>query len=267
MSVVKAKIIQGVIKAKVSPPSICSPSQIQINGANFAEVASGSTLNIPVVNQDDEPIGVIDGDKVVVSDPVLPIAYNYPLTGQTSIQATSGGVEGDDAWAEQNIIAPRRIDGKAPILVDFFTLHASTPNKWGNTNRFTDQLGGQAYENNIFQDHDIGVEIYRVVQNASNWGGAIVSSLGTDYAGGTNNTEGFTDWFLPSLSIILRLSRYQQSLVLNYTPINVSVPLWSSSFLGAAAGAFKFRLDESGQALATLNTQEIGFIFCRLIDQ
>jgi hypothetical protein len=135
-------------------------------------------------------------------------------TGQTTSYRT-----GDDG------------DIEAGRAVDFFTLASNNP--FGNTNRFTDELGGSTYTNNIVIDwstyNGTNVLGYRRTLNATNlnWNDAIdqalLVSIGTFTSG----------WRLHNIRELTNLFNYQSvnGRVLSYAPFNINsqVNMWTST--------------------------------------
>lgn len=129
----------------------------------------------------------------------LPISYKYFMpNGYTTIVKV-----GDFAWQEANIwIAAReaqQIVSQQPILDDFFTLNAATPNVFGNTSRFTDKLGNALPNTNPTETY--------VVDNYTGLGWFAydlstysVSQYFDDiYAvASVSNAAGYNDWLVPS---------------------------------------------------------------------
>ncbi len=114
--------------------------------------------------------------------------------------------------------------------VDFFTLGVNNP--FGNTNRFTDELGGQTYTNDIVIDWSTydGSNVlgyYRIISPDSNWDNAIdnaqTTSIGTYTSG----------WYLPNIyqlqNIVCLLPGLTRST--NYSPFNITYTgyFWSST--------------------------------------
>ncbi len=145
-----------------------------------------------------------------------PIGATLMQTGQTTIFRT-----GDDA--------DRRAEGRD---VDFFTLPSNNP--FGNTNRFTDELGGQTYTNNIVIDWSTynGATVlgYRRTDNGGNinWNdsidGALSVSIGTFTSG----------WRLPNVIEMFSLLRFSTVAPLNYAPFNLTIAYayWTSTSNG-----------------------------------
>jgi hypothetical protein len=144
-----------------------------------------------------------------------PVGATLMKTGQTTSYRT-----GDDGDLEA---------GRATS----FTVLASN-NPFGNTNRFTDELGGTTYTNNIVidwstYDGNTVLGISRVaIATGNTWNQAIDNSL--SYSVGT-----FTSgWRLPNMREIFNLMNFanDQDNILNYSPLNLSSSgrvYWSST--------------------------------------
>jgi len=125
---------------------------------------------------------------------------------------------------------------QAGRATDFFTL--ATNNPFGNTNRFTDELGGSTYTNNIVIDwstyDNIGGTVlgyYRTLLTTDVWANQIDAglalSIGTFTSGWrlTNHNE-FTNIY--AMTDNVTSGRFDG---LNYTPfsINVGSYIWTST--------------------------------------
>lgn len=147
-----------------------------------------------------------------VSTPSLPpVGATLTKTGQTTSYRTS-----DDG------------DIEAGRAVSFTVLDSNNP--FGNTNRFTDELGGQTYTKNIVIDWSTynGTNVlgyYRVVNGADIvWNTAIDSAAALSVVGFT------TGWRLPNKREIENICNYQQALLLNYAPFNLGgFTIWTST--------------------------------------
>jgi hypothetical protein len=147
------------------------------------------------------------------SDP--PVGATLIKTGQTTSYRT-----GDDGDLEA---------GRATS----FTVLASN-NPFGNTNRFTDELGTQTYANNIVIDWSTynGTDVLGIsrlsIATGNTWDQAVDNSL--SYSIGT-----FTSgWRLANIKEILSLMNFanDQNNILNYSPFNLSSVgrvYWSSN--------------------------------------
>jgi hypothetical protein len=115
---------------------------------------------------------------------------------------------------------------------DFFTLISNNP--FGNTNRFTDTLGGTAYANNWVIDWStatnttvLGYYMTSTGLPNVNWNTAIDSAQGT--------FGGFSGCRLPNKRELENICNYQLTQLLNYAPFNYSgITWWCSTTYGAA---------------------------------
>ena len=108
--------------------------------------------------------------------------------------------------------------------VDFFTLESN--NAFGNTNRFTDELGGQAYFNDIvldwstFENGEV-LGYYRVLETG------IPNDIfnAQPYIRG-----GFSDWFVSNINELNNIQYWQSAAQrLDYTPFNINSKFLFSS--------------------------------------
>jgi hypothetical protein len=126
-------------------------------------------------------------------------------------------------------------DIEAGRAVSFTVLSVNNP--FGNSNRFTDTLGGQTYTNNIVIDwstfNGSTVLGYRRTLNGTNvtWDnaidGALIVSIGTFTSG----------WRLPNIKELQNIQNIglASSDLFNYSPFNIStisLSLWCSNTLG-----------------------------------
>jgi len=150
-------------------------------------------------------------------------------TGQTTSYAT-----GDDGDLER---------GRGS---DFTTLDFNNP--FGNTNRFTDTLGGQTYANDIVIDWattnyiaETVIGWYRVVQGGAgvNWATAM---SGQPYTIGS-----YSDWYLPNAGELHTLVNYESGL--NYTPFSITDDSWTST-TSPSDNTYAMRYSDSVQFVA-----------------
>jgi hypothetical protein len=141
-----------------------------------------------------------------------PVGATLMKTGQTTSYRT-----GDDGDLEA---------GRATS----FTVLASN-NPFGNTNRFTDELGGQTYTNNIVIDWSTYngstvLGINRTQRGPDTWENAIDNSL-------LLTTGGFSNWRLININELFYLARKESNTSpFNYVPLNVfssSRTFWTSN--------------------------------------
>lgn len=110
-----------------------------------------------------------------------------------------------------------------------FTVLAEN-NPFGNTNRFTDELGGQTYTNRIRIDWNTydGSTVLGYYQLASpllqTWAQAI------DWAYLLTVSTFTSGWRLPNINEVMNLMNWSLSANLNYTPFSLaSISHWSST--------------------------------------
>lgn len=109
-------------------------------------------------------------------------------------------------------------------LVDFFTLAEN--NIFGNTNRFTDTLGGQTYADGIRLDHSTYNGTSRLAWYTGNYttNGATLANACLNSHGATHG--GFATWFVPNkkqMESILYHGGASGVKCLNYAPFNINL--------------------------------------------
>jgi len=149
-----------------------------------------------------------------------PVGATLQQTGQTTVFTT-----GDDA--------DTRNEGRA---TDFFTL--STNNPFGNTNRFTDELGGGTYTNDIVIDWSTYDTVagtvlgyYRIPLTAATWSTQVANcaavSIGSYTSGWrmVNNNEFSNIYLMSDTNFAGRFD------ALDYAPFNIFLAnyLWTST--------------------------------------
>jgi hypothetical protein len=171
--------------------------------------ASGSTLTLP-------DITVTDSDGSTSSVPAVknvtcklsPVGAKLLKTGQTTSYRT-----GDDGDIEV---------GRA---TSFTVLPSNNP--FGNTNRFTDELGTQTYTNNIVIDWSTYdgsvVNGYHRVITAVTWNDAIDQSLALSVGTFTSG------WRLINRNELLSLHNIELIQGLDYAPFNLPFVIWTST--------------------------------------
>lgn len=116
----------------------CDDATLNVNSTQEGTFASGSTIDINITDGTD-PVTpdavIVTGNTVEIQVPAAstPVGATLMKTGQTTSYRT-----GDDG------------DIEAGRATNFTTLAVNNP--FGNTNRFTDELGGQTYTNKILID-------------------------------------------------------------------------------------------------------------------
>jgi hypothetical protein len=213
-----------------SPP--CPDTDIEVNGVAEGSVVAGSTVDIQL----SDSLGVVTptsvtqvGNDFQIVLPDAPPAVTRSTatlmkTGQTTSYRT-----GDDG------------DLEAGRDTDFFTLDAAPLHNDGSatinttTARFTDELGGSTYTNNIVLDWSTwnGSTLlgwYRLPATAGTqtWNNAIDNALATSIGSFT------TGWRLPNNVELISLCDESTTGLLNYVPFSITSPsgaasLWTST--------------------------------------
>jgi len=164
-------------------------------------------------------------------------------TGQTISYRT-----GDDGDIEQG------------SLLSFVVLPAQNP--YGNSNRFTDTLGGQTYSDGIIVDWSRRLMWYNPAASG-NWNTAID-------AASAETQGGFTDWHIPNVQQIQSICNYGNSGgVINYTPFNISGGTYWTSTTSPDTTTNAFRLTNTGATSIGNITQNgktgvVNYLYCRI---
>lgn len=228
---------------------------VAVNGNAYDTVVSGGALEIPVVNTVADPVGTIIVGGVLVGNTQIEVNSvnegSIPSEQTLDIQLTDG----------TNPVVPDDINLTGDTLI--LTLPASAPaistatlmktgqttsyrtgddgdleagrgasflvlgenNPFGNTNRFTDELGGQTYTNNIVIDWStyngstvLGWDRRRNGGGANvdvQWNAAIDAAL-------THSVGGFSSgWRLPNRKEADSLTDNSISSWATYSPMNI----------------------------------------------
>jgi hypothetical protein len=181
--------------------------------------------------------------------PEAPVGATLIKTGQTTSYRT-----GDDG------------DLEAGRATSFTTLASNNP--FGNTNRFTSELGTQTYTNNIVIDWStydgntvLGVSRLAIA-TGNTWNTAIDNSL--SYSIGT-----FTSgWRLANIKEIMNLMNFanDQNNLLNYSPLNLSSSgrvYWSST-TNLAVTTQAYTLSNIGSISVQTKTTSTSYTYIRV---
>lgn len=164
-------------------------------------------------------------------------------TGQTISYRT-----GDDGDIEQG------------SLQSFVVLAAQNP--YGNSNRFTDTIGGQTYADGIIVDWSRRLMWYNPSASGS-WNAAIDAAE-------ASTQGGFADWHIPNIQQLQSICNYGNSGgVINYTPFNISGGTYWTSTTSSNTTTNAFRLSNSGTTSIGNITQNgktgvVNYIYCRI---
>jgi hypothetical protein len=192
-------------------------SNINVNSSLEGTVVSIKTIDINLTDGASTvtPTSVsVSGNVVDIEVPAAsaPVGATLMKTGQTTSYRT-----GDDG------------DLEAGRATDFYTLASNNP--FGNTDRFTDELGGTTYTNDIVIDwstYDGSTVLgWRRTNNGVNinWNdsidNALLTSIGTFTSG----------WRLPNINELTSIINWEAQKPLNYSPFNEdgSLFFWTST--------------------------------------
>jgi len=211
-----------------------------LNGAAITNNKAETSKAITIRYANNDPVVVTpitDTETVFIGEVPNPLNTSNPFkTGQTTSYAAN-----DDGALERG-------NG-----VSFTAL--SHNNYFGNTNRFTDDLGGQTYTSGWVIDWATWNQVtgdfimwYKTAQTGATWANAI--------AGQPYNVGGFADCYLPNATEIGQLYNFELASALNYAPFNYTVAgtasnLWTTTTVPSAtttAIAFQGLVVEAARA-------------------
>jgi hypothetical protein len=249
----------GSVLVEVPDPIVCEDVDLYVGEANVGSFPSGSDIFVKVIQ---DGLEVIPQDVTVVDDevsiiledstpcPPVPIGATLMKTGQTISYAS-----GDDG------------DIEAGREVSFTTLNVNNP--FGNTNRFTDILGGQTYTLPIVIDwstyNGFTVLGYRRTLSLSytNWATANTSAQAVSIGAYT------TGWRLPNRKEMENIMNMGVTgTIFNYAPFSITADrnVWTGTTNPiVTANAFLLASTGNGGISSVGKTIVAGdFIPCRI---
>jgi len=276
--------ISTIINVSDGSYNILNSSGATVQSGSVVSAASNNITipNTPVIllNSSGTTVGngnvaSITGGSITIDNATfysaLPIEYQYPrVTGQTTSYRT-----GDDAnqfstfWS--GYFSSLKV-GRRPQLSNFTTLISN--NVFGNTNRFTDSVGGSTYGagngsiTDYVIDHFTGLGWYRNIFSTAVWNTAIDGAI-------ASTQGGFTDWRIPNKTQLMSLLDYSNARPLNYAPFSlgggpaVAIVLWSSTTVEASTTfAFNWIINNStvsaiGRSGTTDKTSTQSYLYFR----
>jgi hypothetical protein len=200
---------------------------LEVNGTPEGTFAAGSTIEVnitdgvnPVTPNDVTVVGDVVTIEVPAATPA-PVGATLMKTGQTTVYRT-----GDDS--------SKSAEGRD---VSFFVLDSNNP--FGNTDRFTDTLGGSTYADDVVIDWSTynGATVtgwYKedfVTITLVTWNTAIDDAL-------TLTVSTFVGWKIPNIRELQNIMNYSAGNVFNYAPFNNTslTVVWSSTTQPDATG-------------------------------
>ena len=245
----RISICEAPVDDVTPEPVVCDPATVQNSDASYtASVASGGTLSLPDI--DINVNGSDEGDIPSVTDVNVTLANNNGTVTPDAINVTGSTVAITLPDSAPNPVGATLMktgqttsyatnddgDLQAGRATDFFTL--STNNPFGNTNRFTDELGGQTYSNDIVIDWSTYNTVagtvlgyYRTLLSSAAWSTQVANcaavSIGSYTTGWrlTNHNE-FSNIYAMTDNVFA--GRFDG---LNYAPFSISIGnyLWTST--------------------------------------
>ena len=185
-------------------------------------------------------------DIVLPPSATIPVGATLMKTGQTTSYRT-----GDDGDLET---------GRA---TSFLVLASNNP--FGNTNRFTDELGGQTYTNNILIDWStyngstvLGLS-RAAIATGKTWNNSIDECLAFSIGAFTSG------WRLPNMKEIFNFVNYANApeSFLNYSPLNISSSgrvYWSSN-TNTSSSTSAYFFSNVGNTGQTTKTTSVAFTY------
>jgi hypothetical protein len=181
---------------------------ITLNGGAFLTKPSVKDQDIELVDTSDTPItpDSVVGNKIVVNTSAGCVTLGaMPLqSGQTTSYATN-----DDG------------DLQRGRLVDFNTLPYN--NGFGTTDRFTDELGGQTFTNNIIIDWstwDGGTDVLGYILSINSDSNSGTTDWTTWISGQPYTTGGFGNWYVVNVAELNTLLNWSFNTGLDGYPFN-----------------------------------------------
>jgi hypothetical protein len=243
---------------QVPNPVTCADATVNVNGVLFDTVASGDTLDIEVRQEqgatlvgskqgqyfrvDDSPVN-INGGLIANVPAEDTLSINVTLNGSNSGTWNSGTQTWEVVSAAASVGATLMKTGQttsyrtgddgdleAGRATSFLVLASNNP--FGNTNRFTDELGGSTYTNNIVIDWSTydGSTVLGYTKNTN--GSPVVWNTAIDNCLSLSISTFVSGWRLANRNELSNLiNEGAATSVLNYPPFNFTtdVNIWSST--------------------------------------
>jgi hypothetical protein len=234
----------------VDGDSVVQNSDLSYN-VNLPGASLLALSDISVTNYDGSTTSHPAAINVVSTQLARTYAFPHP-TGQTTIYRT-----GDDADIQQTIFNALPTGYIIP-LASFFVLRGN--NIFGNTNRFTDHLGGQTYAASYLIDHYTGLGWY-TLSFTGDWNTAIDGGLSFSL---TVVGDTYTDWFIPNTDQLLSIAKREAGItpVFNYAPFNSAVNPWTST-THAVSATQAIRFSNAGVGTNAAKTGSNAYFVCR----
>jgi hypothetical protein len=218
---------------------------------NEGNIVSVKTVSINITDSN----GVVTPQDVTITGNTVAIQVPAPTSRSTATLLKTGQSvsyrTGDDG------------DIEAGRAANFTTLAENNP--FGNTNRFTDELGGQTYTNDIVIDWSTynGTNVLGYRRTLS--GSAVIWNDAIDGAASVSIGSFTTGWRLPNLNELSNLTAFGIANPFNYSPINIATgnQLWSSTTIHAFTNQAYYCDTFIGAILNNIKGTTYKYIACR----
>lgn len=205
------------INAEASADITAPDTALEVNGVSEGSVVAGSTVDVQLSDSGGtvtpDSVTLVGTDlQIVLPDAVaVPVGATLMKTNQTISYATN-----DDGYLEIG------------RQTSFFILASNNP--FGNTNRFTDELGGQTYANNIIIDWSTfdGVTVlgwYKGAYPIETWANALLNAASLSVGSYTSG------WRIPNAQEAFSILNYGLTSAWNYAPFSTTAlsVVWTST--------------------------------------
>jgi hypothetical protein len=191
------------VKAEATTSYNVADSVVNVNSTKLADVKATDTLNITVVDSLDASVSVTlsGGNKIIVDD--LPCSGGTPYDGALPLPT-----------GDSTDLAATNYRGASWLLLN-------NNNPFGNTNRFTDDAGGQTYTSGVAIDWQ---SFDRDNSRVLGWFLTPESNTYANLIAGEPFTKAsLSGWYVPTIQELFTLLYYGNTTVghcLNYAPFN-----------------------------------------------
>jgi hypothetical protein len=226
-------------------------SQVNVNSVNEGDIVSVKTVSINITDSN----GVVTPQDVTITGNTVAIQVPAP-TGRSTATLMKTGQTTSYRTADDG-------DLEAGRATSFSVLAENNP--FSNTNRFTDELGGQTYTNDIVIDWSTynGTNVLGYRRTLS--GSAVIWNDAIDGAAAVSIGSFTTGWRLPNLNELSNLTAFGIANPFNYSPINIATgnQLWSSTTIHSFTNQAYYCDTFIGAILNNIKGTTYKYIACR----
>jgi hypothetical protein len=226
-------------------------SQVNVNSVNEGDIVSVKTVSINITDSN----GVVTPQDVTITGNTVAIQVPAPTSRSTATLMKTGQTTSYRTADDGDLEAGR--------ATSFSVLAENNP--FSNTNRFTDELGGQTYTNDIVIDWSTynGTNVLGYRRTLS--GSAVIWNDAIDGAASVSIGSFTTGWRLPNLNELSNLTAFGIANPFNYSPINIATgnQLWSSTTIHSFTNQAYYCDTFIGAILNNIKGTTYKYIACR----